>query len=76
MFPLYYIGTSWSAKPSAWQHRKGISLCRAKYDTVITDLKIRPLRIQAGRGVVVRATEEGLVVDTEARQAGSAEENV
>ena len=47
--------------------------CRDKYDNVITDLKIRPLRIQAGRGVVVRATEEGLVVDTENKVAG--EEN-
>ena len=40
-------------------------MCRSKYDRVISELSIRPLRIQAGRGVVVKATEEGLVVTPE-----------
>ena len=38
-------------------------LCRSKYEDVITSLNIRSLRIQAGQNVVVRATEDGLVVD-------------
>ena len=40
-------------------------MCRSKYDHVVGELSIRPLRIQAGRGVVVKATEEGLVVTPE-----------
>lgn len=37
---------------------------RAKYEHAIKELNIRPLRIQAGKGVVVRQTEAGLVVES------------
>jgi len=49
-------------------------MCRAKYDHAVRELKIRPLRIQAGKGVVVKQTEDGLVVEsgTAADSAGGA----
>jgi len=37
---------------------------RARYDNAISELNIRPLRIQAGKGVVVKQTEDGLVIES------------
>lgn len=44
-------------------------LCRSKYENLISELNIRPLRIQAGARLVVKATEEGIVVDADASSA-------
>ena len=49
--------------------------CRDKYETVIKSLNVRPLRIQAGQNVVVRATEDGLVVVEDEDVAGAEAEN-
>ena len=48
--------------------------CRNKYEDAIERLNIRPLRIQAGKGVVVKQTAEGLVVDKAPAIAGEQQE--
>lgn len=34
-----------------------VLMCRAKYEQLLRELNIRPLKVQAGRGVVVKLTE-------------------
>ena len=46
--------------------------CRSKYDQIIANLRVKPLKIQAGRGVMVKVTEEG--TKSQVLSAGGTEE--
>lgn len=52
-----------------------LPICRDKYEEAIEKLSIRPLRIQAGKGVVVKQTADGLVVETSPAIAGEQQDD-